>query len=53
LRIEISFGKQKLITAIKEASVGVIENDSLQKPESWKNPANAAPVTSFGFYPEL
>jgi hypothetical protein len=49
LRIEISFGKEKLMRAIKELSVYVIENDALQKLECWANPANAAPVTSFRF----
>jgi hypothetical protein len=31
----------------------VIENDSLQKLESWKKAANAAPVTSFWLYPGI
>jgi hypothetical protein len=34
---------------IKELSVHVIENDSLQKLQCWANAANAAPVTSFRF----
>jgi hypothetical protein len=50
LRIEISFGKQKLIRAIKELSVHGIEDDSLEKLESCADPANAAPVASFRLY---